>query len=179
VAGLALLSTSCSQFLREATAPECEGEFGEASLVLVAQSVPTARLVPCIAGYPTGWTYTGMEVRSGRSEYDFDHDRAGADFLQVILTEECDLTGAEEIHPDEEGAERYEVVDQVVGQFQGAWMYVFDGGCVTYRFDFDEGDPALQIESAVAIDFVTRDQLNEIVEQDSDGDLHLRDELTE
>jgi hypothetical protein len=175
VAGLLVLgATGCSEFLRQVTAPECEAEEGVATLVLMAQSVPSASLVPCILEYPAGWTYTGTEVRSGRSDIRFDHDRAGFGFLEVTMTESCPAVETSTIRSDEEGTTRLRSVEQVVGQFRGAWFYVFDGGCVTYRFDFDEADSDLQNEAAVALGFVTREHLADLVAERTVGDLELR-----
>ena len=83
--------SGCTEVLSDAYAPECEGEAGESSLILMAQSVPSASLVPCIEDYPVGWEYTGSEIRSGRSDIRFDHDRAGPGFLVCAVGRRVDL----------------------------------------------------------------------------------------
>ncbi len=174
VALLALGTAGCGEALDTFLAPECDSESGESALVLMAQSVPSASLVPCIHEYPAGWTYTGTEIRSGRSDIRFDNDRAGEGFLEVTLTESCPAVETSTIGSDEEGTTRLRSVEQVVGQYRAAWYYVFDGGCVTYSFDFDEADATLQDEAAVALGFVTRGHLSEVVDKWTNGDFDLQ-----
>jgi hypothetical protein len=174
IALLLLGTVGCGEAIDQFHAPECEGEPAEGTLVLMAQSVPSASLVPCIVDYPVGWTYTGTEIRSGRSDIRFDHDRAGTGFLEVSLTESCRAVDTSTIGSDEDGTTRLRSVDQVVGRYRGAWFYVFDGGCATYRFDFDEADSSLQNQAALALSFVTRAHLDEVVDDWTDGEHDLR-----
>ena len=46
-------------------------------LWLMAQSVPSASLVPCVQLLPVGWTVAEVAVNNGRSVITLDHDRAG------------------------------------------------------------------------------------------------------
>jgi hypothetical protein len=46
-------------------------------LRLIAQSVPSAALVPCVQLAPAGWTLADVRVRKGLSQLTFDTDRAG------------------------------------------------------------------------------------------------------
>ena len=46
-------------------------------LWLMAQSVPSASLVPCVQLLPAGWTVAQVTVNNGRSVITVDHDRAG------------------------------------------------------------------------------------------------------
>jgi hypothetical protein len=47
-------------------------------LWLMAQSVPSAALVPCVETRLPGWTVANVAVNDGRSMITLDHDRAGA-----------------------------------------------------------------------------------------------------
>ena len=53
---------------------------------LLAQSVPSASLVPCSGSPPAGWSVGPVTVNNGRSVIRLNHDRAGADVLEVQLT---------------------------------------------------------------------------------------------
>ena len=63
-----VLSTlaSCSARAGDATEADCPIEDGEL-FVLMAQSVPSATLIPCIEALPAGWAYGGSDVSQRRS----------------------------------------------------------------------------------------------------------------
>jgi tRNA A-37 threonylcarbamoyl transferase component Bud32 len=60
---------------------------------LLAQSVPSASLVPCVGSLPVGWSFGEVDVNDGRSVISLNHDRAGTDVLVVQLTAACDTRG--------------------------------------------------------------------------------------
>ena len=47
------------------------------SMILSAQAVPSAALLPCIAALPSGWTIGGADIASGKTSFWLDSDRAG------------------------------------------------------------------------------------------------------
>ena len=47
------------------------------SMILSAQAVPSAALLPCIAALPSGWSIGGADIASGKSSFWLDSDRAG------------------------------------------------------------------------------------------------------
>ena len=47
------------------------------SMILTAQAVPSAALLPCIAALPSGWTIGGADIASGKTSFWLDSDRAG------------------------------------------------------------------------------------------------------
>jgi membrane-associated phospholipid phosphatase len=68
-----------------------------APLWLMAQSVPSASLVPCVESRLPGWTVANVAVNDGRSVITLDHDRAGAAAFGVRMAAgACDLAGAVE-----------------------------------------------------------------------------------
>ena len=146
---------------------------GADTLALVAQSVPTAAKVPCIANYPAGWHFASLSVRNGRTQFTLDSDRAGTSAVTVTLQTECDIEGATEIPSDEPGTRRYERIISVVDGFRAIRSYSFEGGCITYRFDFDRQGRALVNEASVAVGFMDRTAVDELVRQRSRGQLHL------
>ncbi|MCA1690782.1 MAG: hypothetical protein LC733_00760 [Actinobacteria bacterium] len=139
----------------------------------MAQSVPSAAQIPCIASYPAGWHFAKMTIRSGRSEFVLDSDRAGISAVRVNLMRQCDVTGATEIPSDEPNTRRFERILSVVREFKAVRTYQFDGGCVTYRFDFHRRGQALVNEVSVAVGFATRAQLAAQVRDRSNGELTL------
>jgi tRNA A-37 threonylcarbamoyl transferase component Bud32 len=139
--------------------------------VLVAQSVPTATYVPCIATPPAGWSVNRVDVRRGRTRYWFDSDIAGIEALLVALVPrpECDITGATRVPSDEVGMQRYERPEQLPPGLRSTRFYLFQGGCVTFRFDFaPEAPAALTLAADEAVDFEPRERLVAAVEDRSD-----------
>jgi tRNA A-37 threonylcarbamoyl transferase component Bud32 len=152
-------------------APECHRVRGE-GLVLEVQAVPTAQMIPCLDAPPLGWSFKAFTVRNGEARLILDSDRGGFEAVEVTLTQSCDTSGATRVPSDEAGAQRYEQVDTLTGAYSGRRMYVFEGGCVTYDFDFEgEGSSSLAEEASLAVGFLTRDEVEEDYERFSDLDL--------
>jgi hypothetical protein len=155
VAALVVVASlsGCASRYKASLAPGCRKT---ATLVLLAQSVPSADRVPCIATLPAGWTFRDIEVRRGHSTFTLGSDRAGDHALDVDLVTSCDVRGATQIASDEPGTRRYERVRSVVGAYKGTRSYLFPGGCVTYRFNFSRSGLALVNEVSLAVGFVSR-----------------------
>lgn len=153
-------------------APTCVPK-GADSLTLLAQAVPSATKIPCISSYPAGWHFASMSVHNGEGRFTLDSDRAGISAVKVHLRRNCDLEGATEIPSDEPDTRRFERIISVVDDFQAVRTYSFDGGCITYRFDFDRQGRALVNEVSVAIGFIDRSALDALIRERSGGDLRL------
>lgn len=128
-------------------------------MVLAAQSVPTASLLPCIEDFPVGWIFGGSEISNGLSSFWLDSDRAGLQAVRVSLTETCDVSQAVEVTPgqDEAGTRRFEEPISLPPRFVANRYYVFEGGCVTYRFAFNPRvEPALAVDIDEALSFRSR-----------------------
>lgn len=167
-----LLGTGgCAQVESQA-APTCVPK-GADTLALVAQSVPTATKIPCISSYPAGWHFASLSVRNGETRFTLDSDRAGISAVRVSLLPRCDVEGATEIASDEPGTRRFERIISVVNDFKAVRSYAFDGGCITYQFDFDRQGRALVNEVSVAIGFIDRTAVDALVRQRSGGALNL------
>ena len=151
--------------------PDCRSRNGE-MLALEAQSVPTATLLPCIDDPPPGWNFTHLDVRDGISRLYLSSDRAGVDAVVATMTEGCTTVNATPVPSDEPGTTQYEEVDELSGAYAGRRTYVFEGGCVTYDFDFEgEGRTALAHEAALALSFVPRSEIEEEYLEESGADL--------
>jgi len=130
------------------------------SMILSAQAVPSAEMLPCVAALPSGWTVEGADIRNGRSEFWLDSDQAGPRAVTVSLTAACDTAGAVRIPSDQAGAERFERPLSLQPRFTLTRMYTFAGGCVTYQFSFVPGAaPLLAIPLDTAVAFEPRSVL--------------------
>jgi membrane-associated phospholipid phosphatase len=137
--------------------PECNANDAE---FLLAQAVPQASLLPCIASLPSGWWYSAGDTHTGFARIFLGTDREGARAVSVTLTRSCDVSGAERIPSDEPGTTRYEKPQTLLPRFSGLRSYVFPGGCVTYDYRFQTNAPPTQaFELDGALTFLPRSSL--------------------
>jgi len=159
-AAVALLPACAGTYLHE---PTCGGKDAKA-LILAAQAVPSATLVPCIAEFPSGWSYDGSRIGSGSAQFFLDSDRAGIRALEVTLTAWCDVSNAIEVTAgvNQPGVRVYEEPISLPPTFQVNRYLRFSGGCVTNKFRFATGASAtLALEAQQALSFVSRSVLVE------------------
>jgi hypothetical protein len=167
-AALLALSGCAAQDLNRAHAPECRASD---EIIIVAQSVPSASLLPCVESIPLGWTFRALEVRDGESSFSLESDRAGGRVLgplhvalEVTLTPRCDVSGASEVPSDELAARQYRRL-RSLRPYSGRTFYVFAGGCVVYDFDFrGSAGASLATEITAALSFVPREEVEEELE---------------
>jgi tRNA A-37 threonylcarbamoyl transferase component Bud32/membrane-associated phospholipid phosphatase len=143
-------------------------------LWLMAQSVPSASLIPCLQLVPVDWTVTEVAVNNGRSLITLDHDRGGRAAMVVRLTAACDLAGATEVTSEQPGARRYLRIDRNSTEFSATRAYTFSGGCVTQRFRA-AGPSAFRLSDTASTEFgfITRQELRQALSQRSHGRLEL------
>jgi hypothetical protein len=123
------------------------------SMILAAQAVPSAALVPCISALPAGWQVGGAEIASGYARFWLNSDQAGDSAVTISLSAACDVSGAQEISSDQPGARRFERLLTLRPQFTGLRFYTVPGGCITYRFKLAPGKSQLltiPVDTAVA-----------------------------
>ena len=134
------------------------------SMILAAQAVPSAALVPCVAALPPGWRVGGTDIASGHAMFWLDSDRAGLRAVTVTLSATCDATGARQIRSDQPGTRRFERRLSLRPQFADLRFYTFPGGCATYKFNFAPGaSPHLATPLDGAEAFVPRSRLVDYV----------------
>lgn len=142
---------------------------------LQAQAVPTADLVPCVASLPVGWSFGALTVDNGRSTITVDHDRAGAEAIDMKFAAACDVTGATEVAADVQGARRFE--RGPVGGTILTWYEVFPGGCAAVRLSSRSLVPEVlddvRAQAGRVIGFVPRADLARALAQRSHGRLQL------
>jgi hypothetical protein len=130
------------------------------TMILAAQAVPSAALVPCVASLPAGWQVGGADIESGHARFWLDSDQAGPQAVTVTLSAACDVSGAREIPSDQPGTRRFERPLSLRPQFTGLRFYTFPGGCATYKFKFAAGkSPLLAIPVDSGVTFMSRAKL--------------------
>lgn len=158
---------ACSGRAGDASEANCPVEEGEL-FILMAQSVPSATLLPCIEELPAGWTYGGSDVRSGGARFWLDSDRGGFHAVEVSLAASCRIAGAVDVtNSTTEGGVRVYVHEFRLHPFSANEYFVFPGGCVTYRFRFGSDAPAtLVLEADEAVTFGLRTVLVEQIDRE-------------
>lgn len=150
IAGIAV-SCSTSDTLHE---PRCTGE---SSALLAAQSVQSASLLPCFTSLPAGWETEDVQVTESGTMVTFESDRAGKGAAQFTFAETCDIGGASATESEYEGVERFDITLESTPRFRAKRHYKFDGGCVSWNFDFDDRERAeLSEELAQKLVFLAR-----------------------
>src|SRR5205823_3538849 len=81
----------------------------------LAQSVPSAALVPCVRALPGGWAVATAKAKNGLSEFTLAHD-ADSQAVIVRLTAACTTSGATPRPSNQPGARRYERAGARTGQ---------------------------------------------------------------
>lgn len=128
------------------------------SLVLIAQSVQDATRLPCIAGYPAGWSFLDKDVRRGATTYWLTSSIAGAGSraVEVQLVPSCDPQGEPFTDPRAVGADAYRAASAT----SETNTFVFDGGCIVERINLpDTIAPALIDEARSTLGFLDRRSL--------------------
>ena len=130
------------------------------SMILAAQAVPSAALVPCVAALPSGWQAGGADIATGHSRFWLNSDQAGAPAVTITLSVTCDVAGARPVPSDQPGTRRFDRQLSQRPRFAALRFYTFPGGCVTYQFTFAPGaSPLLAIPVNGAVGFVPRARL--------------------
>lgn len=161
VLAIAITTTGCGG--GSDTMPSCEAT---SRLALVAQSVPDASYVPCIAELPTGWSFEDTEVNDTGTTIRLESDRADRPII-VTLRPSCDVGEATPVAPSDEGTRTYQRADSIDPRYAGAFIDLFPGGCVESRYDFERGPHiALIADLQRAIDVSSRRQLRQDLERE-------------
>jgi hypothetical protein len=130
------------------------------STILAAQAVPSAAMVPCVEGLPSGWQVGGADIASGHARFWLNSDQAGDQAVTITLSAACDVSRAEQIPSDQPRTQRFDRPLSLRPQYTALRFYTFPGGCATYRFNFAPGKSsllAIPVDSAVG--FVPRTRL--------------------
>jgi hypothetical protein len=137
--------------------PECGSG---STMVLMAQSVPSATRLPCVKALPAGWHFGGLHVRRGRSTMWLNSEEGGQRGIEVALgpRSSCDVSGATSVHSDEVGVTRFE--GSPTPGLGSTRTYLFPGGCITYRSALARGtSPSLLLQADEAISLEPREEI--------------------
>src|SRR6201995_2464722 len=127
------------------------------SMILAAQAVPSAAVLPCLAALPSGWQLDGVDIASGKASFWLGSGPARARSATIPLAAACDTTGARQIPSDQPGTRRFERPLSLAPQYSALRSYTFPGGCATYQFSFAPGtSPVLAVTADGALSFVPR-----------------------
>lgn len=162
--------SACSA-ARENEHPVCDVR---SPTILMAESVKSATLIPCVRSLPIGWSFSGFGAQDGRAIFTLSSEAAGRDALSVELTSACPASeGSDEARSDEPGTRLRTRTLPSQDQYRARWRYTFEGGCVTYDLTFVSGAPVdrLQGEIVRSISFIARSEINRQVELNSDRPL--------
>jgi hypothetical protein len=164
---LALISLAGCEVGTPPGTPKCDAP-GDA-MVLVAQSVPSATQLPCVAELPAGWRFEEQQVASRITTFWLGSDIAGTHAVQVELQPGCDIAGAVSVPStaeDELGLERFDRPEQL-RPLRLVRFYRFEGGCIVYRYAFSSAAPSsLQFEADEALSFLPRADVVQSVAKD-------------
>ena len=99
----------------------------------MAQAVPQAAAVPCIAALPAGWTAGGATARNGEARFWLDSDRFGDRAVQVRFrpADACVADEGEETKSDEPAWRRFDRPVRAP-DVRPTRTYLSESACVTY-----------------------------------------------
>ena len=136
--------------------PGCSPQESLYTLVLTAESVRSATLIPCLRPLQPGWEIELLDARNDRSRFVLSSDRGGENALTVDLVAECDVTGATQVPSDEPGTDRFEEVTATRARLRRHSQLRLPGGCVRFRFDLDTSlASGLLNEATLMVGFVS------------------------
>jgi len=141
---------------------------------LLAQSVPSASLVPCLRPLPAGWSVGQVTVNDGRSVIPLNHDRAGTGAVVVELTAACDIQGASQVSSNRSEVRRHQRIDRQTPRFEAIYFDQFPGGCVTTQATVPAANRTeVTSNLATILSYTTRRELQQALDQRSGGRLQL------
>jgi hypothetical protein len=160
IAVAAVTLVSCGT--NEMAAPRCTAS---QRLGIVAQSVPGAAFVPCLATLPPGWHVQSFDVERARTRLALRTDRAARP-VEILYDGTCDVSGATPVAPRSTGIRTYLLVTSVDPEYRGAEIDVFPGGCLTETFSFARGAHIALIDDLrAAVDLYPRAELRALLSQ--------------
>jgi hypothetical protein len=138
-------------------------------MILLAQTVQTSTRLPCITGYPAGWSYAGDDLRNGSATFWLSAVAASptsmVHTIEVQLVPSCERTGDPFIVRDATGIVGY----RTTGPDGETRRYVYRGGCVIETVALPKGTDPLLIDQADGIlGFVSREALAAQLEREND-----------
>lgn len=167
VATLVAIVTACAPTPDSTDTPWCD-DFGV--LMLEAQSIPSAQLLPCFEQMSRGWSPGSTHIDEHGTTFTMDSTTAGDDAARIRLLNQCSTRGYVQVPSDEPGTARFELVTRISDGYAGSRLYLYPGGCTSIDFSFDAGVSASLVnEVSFALGFVPRGSVNQVVRDITDG----------
>jgi hypothetical protein len=154
VALVALGASACAS--QENAQPIC----GSGSpTVLMAESVPSASLIPCVRALPGGWTYRAFEADDTGSTFSLQESDLGA-VLEVRFTAGCEPTGQPKPVSGFPTVKEYRTVQ--AGGASTVWFATFPGGCARTEATFPSPPSSSDLTTIYgALSFIPRSDLQQ------------------
>ena len=151
--------------------PECHAG---RRLAILAQAVPTAAYVPCIADEDSPWRFSSLTVEEGRARLSLVYIDPTGRSARVELSRRCDTSGSTEQPPaagqpsDVQGFRRSSTLSP---RLAGKDYAVFRGGCVTTEYDLPRNADASErlLDLATTVGLYPRSRLS----AELDREFHL------
>jgi hypothetical protein len=164
IASVAVVLTTAGCGRAGSGTPFCDND---GAVVLVAQSVPSALLLPCVASQDLlpGWTIDQALSETGSTQFWLSSDRAGMRSVSVKLTDGCTPAGTagETLRVEGVPVTTYEQVVRL-DPYAGYRYEVFDGGCVTFQFAFGPGATYREaVEATELVGFRARQEVSNLL----------------
>jgi hypothetical protein len=153
--------------------PPCQVGDGQVDggLVLAAQSVPTAEVLPCLRRLPEGLSVGGFSARKGRTRMWFVVGKEDRTALSVTLQRTCDLAGFAEAQSEVPGALRFDRQDSSGALLRGERVYRYSASCLRYEYSLLDVSALSIVRNAVGT--IERSVVADKVAEDSRGHLRL------
>jgi hypothetical protein len=156
------LSAAACDAVRENHHPVCDVR---SSTVLMAESVKTASLIPCVRALPIGWSFESFSARDGLSTYSLDSEAGGRSALEVTFRRSCRATGTEATS----GVAGVRLVRDVRSNdpYHARWTYTFDGGCAIFAIALAPGAPVSRLlrDITTGMSFLSRTAIDRRLEE--------------
>lgn len=111
ILGLVLLSSACGRLGVGLPACATSPNDPTTATVLALQAVPTADYAPCINSLQLGWDEVEYEMESGLATLEIGREFSA--FLEIRLTESCDIGDAIEVPSEIEDVQKFEDISKV------------------------------------------------------------------
>lgn len=140
---------------RNGPTPTCDTT-SRGRLLLMAQSVPDAALIPCIGDLPPGWEFSRAHTRTSSSVLAFTNDTHDLS-ADVVLAATCDVSEAGQTDSPRPGTVLY------VSSDGRTMSFTFDGGCIVFEYQTRQlAESEAGRDLIKGVPFMTRDTLREL-----------------
>jgi hypothetical protein len=127
-------------------------------LTLMAESVRSASLVPCVASLPVGWSFGGFTVDERHSVFGLEGGTAEGGVADITLTRSCLTSGLRRVASSRADIDEYESTP--ADGRSATRLFLFEGGCVRLKIvTSSAGSSRAETVVTDALDFVPSDSL--------------------